>query len=55
VVAYIKDNAFVAKYPLRADKQASSSPGGKASTNIAMAAKHPPGIPLASKHPPGKK
>jgi hypothetical protein len=45
----------VAKYPPRADKQASCSTGSKASTNIAMVAKHPLGIPPASKHPPVKK
>jgi hypothetical protein len=41
MVAYTKDNALVAKYPPRADKQASSSTGGKASANVAMPAKHP--------------
>jgi hypothetical protein len=51
MVAYTKDNALVTKYPPRADKQASSSTGGKASANIAMAAKHPPGIGPARSHP----
>jgi hypothetical protein len=51
MVAYTKDNALVAKYPPRADKQASSSTGGKASANVAMPAKHPPGSGPARSRP----
>ena len=42
MVVYTKDNALVAKYPPKADRQASNSTGGKGSSNVAMATKHPP-------------